>query len=86
MAKPLRRYVCQSCGSVSSKWAGQCVDCNEWNTIAEDASAVVTPFRAWHDLQSGGQPVELVGLDADIPLPARMASGFPPKVDACWPG
>lgn len=76
MAKPLRRYVCQSCGSVSSKWAGQCVDCNEWNTIAEDASAVVTPFRARHDLQSGGQPVELVGLDADIPLPARMASGI----------
>lgn len=76
MAKPLRRYVCQSCGSVTSKWAGQCADCNEWNTIVEDASAVVTPFRARHDLQSGGQRISLVGLDADVPLPARMASGI----------
>lgn len=76
MAKPLRRYVCQSCGSVTSKWAGQCADCNEWNTIVEDASSVVTPFRARHDLQSGGQRISLVGLDADVPLPARMASGI----------
>jgi DNA repair protein RadA/Sms len=76
MAKPQKRFVCQSCGSVASKWAGQCGDCSEWNTMAEDASSVVTPFRARHDLQTGGQAVVLVGLDADVPLPERMASGI----------
>ncbi len=44
--------------------------------MIEDAGAVVTPFRARHDLHSGGQNVDLVALDADVPLPPRMASGI----------
>lgn len=76
MAKPQKRYVCQACGSVSPKWAGQCADCGEWNTLVEDAGAVVTPFQARHNLQSGGRAIELTGLDADIPLPERMSTGI----------
>ena len=76
MARVQKRFVCQNCGSVSSKWAGQCVDCNEWNCIVEDAGAVVTPFRAKHDLQGGGQWIELVGLDTKISLPDRLSSGI----------
>ncbi|UIJ44091.1 DNA repair protein RadA [Sphingomonas cannabina] len=76
MAKPQKRYVCQLCGSVSSKWAGQCADCGEWNTLVEDAGAVVTPFQARHNLQSGGRAIEMSGLDAAIPLPERMATGI----------
>ncbi len=53
MAKPQRRYVCQACGAVSSKWQGQCVDCGDWNTLVEEAGGgVVTPFAAKHDLRS----------------------------------
>jgi len=37
MAKPKRRFVCQACGSVATRWQGQCVDCSEWNTLAEEA-------------------------------------------------
>ncbi|GAA4767763.1 DNA repair protein RadA [Stakelama sediminis] len=76
MAKPQKRYVCQQCGSVSSKWAGQCGDCGEWNTLVEDGGAVVTPFQAKHNLQSGGRAITLSGLDTDIPLPDRMATGI----------
>ncbi|HEV2569532.1 DNA repair protein RadA [Sphingomonas sp.] len=76
MAKPQKRYVCQACGSVSPKWAGQCGDCAEWNTLVEDAGAVVTPFQARHNLQSGGRAIDLVGLNADIALPARMPTGI----------
>ena len=76
MAKPKKRYVCQACGSVQSRWQGQCPDCSEWNTMVEDAGGVVTPFAAKHDLRSGGRAVELVGLDADIALPARMPTGI----------
>ena len=36
MAKPVARFVCQSCGAVTSKWAGRCETCGEWNTIAEE--------------------------------------------------
>ena len=76
MAKPRKRYVCQACGSVASRWQGQCSDCAEWNTLVEDAGAVITPFSARHDLRSGGRAVDLVGLDADIALPPRMETGI----------
>ena len=76
MAKPKRRYVCQACGSVQSRWQGQCPDCSEWNTLVEDAGAVVTAFSARHNLRSGGRAFELVGLDADIQLPPRTSTGI----------
>src|SRR3546814_10939135 len=41
MAKPQKRYVCQSCGSVSHRWQGQCADCGEWNTLVEEAGAEI---------------------------------------------
>lgn len=76
MARPQKRFVCQNCGSVSAKWAGQCVDCSEWNCIVEDASGVVTPFKAKHDLQGGGQWIDLVGLNTETRLPDRMPAGI----------
>ncbi|MEC7118363.1 MAG: DNA repair protein RadA [Pseudomonadota bacterium] len=35
MSKVKTNYVCQSCGATYPKWAGQCVDCGEWNSIIE---------------------------------------------------
>jgi DNA repair protein RadA/Sms len=31
--KPL--YICQACAAESYKWAGQCPNCGEWNTLVE---------------------------------------------------
>ncbi|MHA6720751.1 DNA repair protein RadA [Sphingomonas sp. RS6] len=76
MAKLQKRYVCQACGSATSKWAGQCGDCGEWNTLVEEAGAAVTPFHAKHNLQSGGRAIQLSGLNTDVALPERMASGI----------
>ena len=76
MARPQKRYVCQACGSLSPKWAGQCDDCLEWNTLVEDSGGVVTPFSAKHNLQSGGRAVMLVPLDSETKLPDRMPSGI----------
>ncbi|MBX9859445.1 MAG: DNA repair protein RadA [Sphingomonas sp.] len=76
MAKPQKRYVCQSCGSVSHRWAGQCADCSEWNTLVEEASGPVTPFQAKHNLQGGGRTLQLVGLDSEIALPDRLPTGI----------
>src|SRR3546814_13728259 len=76
MAKPQKRYVCQSCGSVSHRWQGQCADCGEWNTLVEEAGAVVTPFQAKHNLQSGGRALQVVQLDTEVALPERLATGI----------
>ncbi|MET0270876.1 MAG: DNA repair protein RadA [Sphingomonas sp.] len=77
MAKPQKRYVCQGCGSVGSKWQGQCTDCGGWNTLVEDSAATnVTPFSARHNLRGGGQIVTLSGLDTQVALPPRMKTGI----------
>ncbi len=39
MAKLRLAYVCQNCGASASKWAGQCADCGEWNTLVESAES-----------------------------------------------
>ena len=35
MAKNTSSYLCQQCGARFGKWAGQCSDCGEWNTLVE---------------------------------------------------
>ena len=74
MAKQKRRYVCQACGGVSFRWQGQCPDCSEWNTLAEDAPETV--FSAKHDLSGGGRAFPFVSLDAPISLPVRRPTGL----------
>lgn len=76
MAKVQKRYICQSCGAVSHRWAGQCGDCSEWNTLVEEAGGAVTPFAAKHNLQGGGRSLQLVGLDSEIALPERLPTAI----------
>jgi DNA repair protein RadA/Sms len=75
MAKPQKRYVCQACGGVATRWQGQCTDCGEWNSLVEEATNV-TVFSAKHNLRTGGRAITLVGLDADVPLPKRASTGI----------
>jgi len=35
MAKAKIQYQCSECGSLHSKWSGQCSDCGEWNCLTE---------------------------------------------------
>ncbi|MFC0685214.1 DNA repair protein RadA [Novosphingobium clariflavum] len=74
MAKPKRRYVCSSCGGVTTRWQGQCADCGEWNTLSEEAPQTV--FSTKHDLSSGGRPIRFTPLDAPGEVPKRRASGL----------
>lgn len=43
MAKPARSFVCNACGAVTSKWAGKCESCHEWNSITEEAAVADIP-------------------------------------------
>src|SRR6478609_7894160 len=74
MAKPKRRYVCTECGSVTTRWQGQCADCSQWNTLVEDAPETV--FTARHDLSSGGRPVDFESLSAAVEPLVRRSSGL----------
>ena len=68
MSKLKRRYVCQACGGVATRWQGQCADCAEWNTLAEEAPATV--FSDKHDLSAGGRAFAFVAMDEPLPAGA----------------
>jgi DNA repair protein RadA/Sms len=73
LAKPTSRYVCQSCGAVSSKWVGRCEACGEWNTIVEEA---VTPRPGTAARAGAGKPVAFVGLAGAADPPPRAGTGI----------
>ncbi len=74
MAKPKKRYVCTQCGSIATRWQGQCADCSEWNTLVEDVPE--TAFAARHHLSSGGREIVFESLDAaTVPL-VRRSTGL----------
>ncbi len=67
MARDGAVYVCQSCGTVHAKWAGQCNGCAQWNVLVEEvgarppgAMAASKPTRhrglSFEGLQSEGAP------------------------------
>ena len=74
MAKPKRRYICSECGSVHSRWQGQCPDCSEWNTLTEDAPE--TTFAAKHDLSRGGRALEFEALNTPGQELVRRSTGL----------
>ncbi len=76
MAKLTPRFVCQACGAVTSKWAGRCETCGEWNTIAEE------PAEARPGLpkatKAGGPAVKLTlhALTGEVAPPPRLRTGM----------
>lgn len=78
MAKRSARFVCQNCGSVSSRWAGRCDGCGEWNTISEEddgASGVGGGPRST-PIGRKGRVFPLVGLAGDAKEVPRIVSGL----------
>ena len=71
MAKAKTAYVCAECGAVSVKWAGQCPDCEAWNTLSQ------TTIAAARQTATGAKAPEATGLDA-LPddLGRRHATSF----------
>ena len=73
MAKPVPRFVCQSCGAVTPKWSGRCDACGEWNTIAEETPAA-RPGPAGK--AAPGRKVDFVPLAGSAAPPPRTETGI----------
>ena len=76
MARPLKRYVCQSCGAVTSKWSGRCESCGEWNTIVEETAPAPGPAGGGLARAGKGRKLEFAGLTGSTPQPPRYKSGI----------
>ncbi|HYC63934.1 MAG TPA: DNA repair protein RadA [Reyranellaceae bacterium] len=86
MARPLKRFVCQNCGSVGTKWSGRCESCGEWNTIAEEAAPAPGPAGGGLARAGKGRRIEFAGLTGSSPQPPRLQSGIQEFDRACGGG
>lgn len=76
MAKVKIEYVCQSCGSVYPKWAGQCLGCEAWNTLTEE-TPVAAPQSDKHPVGYAGANTELTPLsDVTLEDKKRLGTGM----------
>ena len=76
MAKSRVIFVFQDCGSEQNKWAGQCPDCNAWNTLSQfvQAGGARAPARRGG---YAGAPAEVQTLDQiDLAEVPRFSTGF----------
>ena len=62
MARPIKRFVCQACGSVTNKWSGRCESCGEWNTIAEESAPAPGPAGGGLARGGKGRLLEFTGI------------------------
>jgi DNA repair protein RadA/Sms len=68
LGRPKKAYVCTECGAHSVKWAGQCAECDKWNTLTETTLAHAAPS------QTGTAATRLDQLPGDVEQ--RFATGF----------
>ncbi|TBW39799.1 DNA repair protein RadA [Siculibacillus lacustris] len=77
MAKRSSRFVCQNCGSVTSRWAGRCDACGEWNTITEELDGGVGGAPPAVSVSNRrGRVVPLVALSGEAEEAPRIATGI----------
>jgi len=74
MARDTLLYVCQSCGAVHTKWAGQCSGCREWNTLAEESKSA-PPGAMKPSSTARGRGLQFETLQSDTPEPPRIVTG-----------
>ena len=74
MARDGTLFVCQSCGAVHSKWAGQCSACQSWNTLVEERQSA-PPGAIKPAATAKGRGVQFESLQSDTPEPPRITTG-----------
>jgi len=76
MSKRATQYVCQECGTVHSKWAGQCAGCGQWNTLVEEMVDKGSPFAKGAKAPKNTGKLEFVALTGHEPPQPRRLSGM----------
>jgi DNA repair protein RadA/Sms len=66
-------FVCTQCGAVHPRWQGQCKDCGEWNTLAEER--LVKSSRSRNKKISGESPRKLSEIGGETIIGHKSGIG-----------
>ncbi len=58
-------YVCQSCGSESPKWMGQCI-CGEWNTMVEEKLVDQDKYKKSPTITNSSKPQSISKIQSGV--------------------
>ncbi len=72
MAKAKSSYVCNDCGNITSKWAGQCEACLSWNSIEEQSAS--QHFTSTNAAKNDAKVIDLFALDGETTPQARFST------------
>src|SRR3984885_888224 len=75
MAKRSSSFICQNCGAVYQRWQGKCDACGEWNSIAEETSAIAA-VPASQRSRGRGRVFALETLTGATDEAPRLVSGI----------
>ncbi|MBA4782353.1 MAG: DNA repair protein RadA [Rhizobiales bacterium] len=75
MAKLKSRFVCQTCGAVTTRWQGKCESCNDWNTIVEDIEIAGIGGGPGKPMRKG-RVIPLTALDGPSDQAPRVETGL----------
>ena len=64
MPKSKTQYVCQSCGSHTSRWSGKCDACGEWNTLTEEIVSAPAKNQRGARSAGGSEPRRITEVDS----------------------
>ena len=74
MPKAKTQFVCQECGTVTRKWAGQCTQCGAWNSIVEEVAPQSRPGPKGQALK--GRAVTLASFSGSLDEQRRHVTGM----------
>ncbi|MEM7541455.1 MAG: DNA repair protein RadA [Pseudomonadota bacterium] len=75
-AKSQQKFQCHNCGTVLSKWSGQCPECHEWNTIVEsvvNSGDVRARAQYSNNRQSAVQRLDEVAAASEPRIPTGIS-------------
>jgi DNA repair protein RadA/Sms len=75
MAKAKILYVCSTCGASQTKWAGQCADCGEWNTLIEGIAQSTPDQRSFTPGIKTDTRIQTIG-DVELEAEERTTTGI----------
>ena len=75
MVKTKTIYACQDCGAQFSKWLGQCMECEKWNTIVEEV-AVSKSSHPRSGGYAGVEPAMTLLANVSLQSQTRLSTGL----------
>jgi DNA repair protein RadA/Sms len=58
-------FTCQSCGHQTPKWMGKCPECQQWDSMVEEAASIAKQNKRLHPTIQQPVPIDAIAADTE---------------------